>query len=168
MTARRPIFVGLLVATLVTVGFILFVRWSQSIAPDASGLPASTLRASVGNAAPAIVGTTLDGAPFDLASAAGKPIVINFWGPSCVPCRDEFPVLAAKAVQHAADGLTVVGVLTDDPVEPAREFAAQNGGTWPTVIDPAKVIKDAYRSPGGHRPTSWTGPASSARSRSVS
>ena len=89
--------------------------------------------------------TTLDGTAFDLAAYAGKPVVINFWGPSCVPCRDEFPLLESKVAQHAAEGLTVVGVLTDDPVEPARDFIAKYGATWPTVDDPSKTIKAAYR-----------------------
>ena len=92
-----------------------------------------------------VAGTTLDGAPFDLAGLAGKPVLINFWGPSCVPCRDEFPLLEAKLAQHAADGLTVVGVLTDDPPEPARDFVSQYGATWPTVVDPDKAVKSAYR-----------------------
>jgi cytochrome c biogenesis protein CcmG/thiol:disulfide interchange protein DsbE len=99
----------------------------------------------VGERAPAIAGVTLDGAPFDLASLAGHPVLVNFWGPSCVPCRDEFPLLAAKLAQHAADGLAVVGVLTDDPPEPARDFVAQYGASWPTVVDPDKSIKAAYR-----------------------
>jgi cytochrome c biogenesis protein CcmG/thiol:disulfide interchange protein DsbE len=72
-------------------------------------------------------------------------VVINFWGPSCVPCRDEFPLLEAKLAQHAAAGLTVVGVLTDDPVEPARDFVTRYGADWPTVVDPDKAIKTAYR-----------------------
>ncbi len=42
-------------------------------------------------------------------------------------------------------GSTVVGVLTDDPVEPARDFAKQYGATWSTVVDPDKTIKAAYR-----------------------
>ena len=33
----------------------------------------------------------------------------------------------------------------DDPPEPAREFIADTGATWPTVIDPAGTIKAAYR-----------------------
>jgi cytochrome c biogenesis protein CcmG/thiol:disulfide interchange protein DsbE len=132
---KRPILVALLVAALATLGFILVVRTGQE----------GGQRATVGEEAPAIVGTTLDGSAFDLASAAGKPVVINFWGPSCVPCRDEFPLLEAKVAEHAADGLTVVGVLTDDPAEPARAFVTEFGGTWPTVIDPDKSVKAAYR-----------------------
>lgn len=100
--------------------------------------------ATVGQRAPAVAGATLDGAPFDLASLAGQPVVINFWGPSCVPCRDEFPLLGTKLTEHRADGLTVVGVLTDDPPDTARAFVADYGATWPTVIDPAKSIKAAY------------------------
>jgi cytochrome c biogenesis protein CcmG, thiol:disulfide interchange protein DsbE len=132
---RRPIILALLVAVAVTAGFILFVRSGQG----------GGAHAAVGDPAPPVAGTTIDGAAFDLASLAGKPVVINFWGPSCVPCRDEFPLLEAKLAQHGAEGLAVVGVLTDDPVEPARDFVAQYGGDWPTVVDPAKTIKNAYR-----------------------
>ena len=131
---RRPILLGLLVAVLTTAAILLVVR----IGPGGD-------KAAVGSAAPAIVGTTLDGARFDLAALAGKPVIVNFWGPSCVPCRDEFPLFESKLTQHAADGLVVVGVLTDDPVEPARDFVAQYHATWATVVDPDRVIKTAYR-----------------------
>jgi cytochrome c biogenesis protein CcmG/thiol:disulfide interchange protein DsbE len=132
---RRPILLGLLVASLLTLGILLFVR------PAGGGGG----HAAVGEAAPGIVGSTLDGAAFDLAALRGRPVVINFWGPSCVPCRDEFPLLAAKLTEHATGGLSVVGVLTDDPPEPARAFAAEYGASWPTVTDPDKALKAAYR-----------------------
>ena len=132
---RRPILLALLVAVATAAGFIWLVRSGQGAGPHAA----------VGDPAPAIAGTTLDGTAFDLASLAGKPVLINFWGPSCVPCRDEFPLLEAKLAQHGGEGLTVVGVLTDDPVEPARDFVAQYGANWPTVVDPVRAIKSAYR-----------------------
>jgi cytochrome c biogenesis protein CcmG/thiol:disulfide interchange protein DsbE len=102
-------------------------------------------RATIGQAAPPIVGTTLDGAAFDLASLRGRPVVVNFWGPSCVPCREEFPQFLRELDAHAADGLAIVGVLTDDPPEPARRFVADYGASWPTVEDPDKAFKTAYR-----------------------
>jgi cytochrome c biogenesis protein CcmG, thiol:disulfide interchange protein DsbE len=132
---RRPILLALLVAGMTTLGVILIVR-------SGSGGDA---RAAIDAPAPPIVGTTLDGATFDLSSLRGHPIVVNFWGPSCVPCRDEFPLLAAKLAEHASEGLTVVGVLTDDPPEPARAFVAEYGAVWQTVIDPDKALKSAYR-----------------------
>jgi cytochrome c biogenesis protein CcmG/thiol:disulfide interchange protein DsbE len=133
---RRPILLALLVAAVTTAGILLLVR---------VGTGGTDGRAAVGEPAPAVIGTTLDGAAFDLASLRGKPVIVNFWGPSCVPCRDEFPLLESKEAEHATDGFTVVGVLTDDPVEPARDFVAEYGADWATVVDPDKAIKTAYR-----------------------
>ncbi|MGH2474496.1 MAG: TlpA family protein disulfide reductase [Candidatus Limnocylindrales bacterium] len=100
---------------------------------------------AIGQPAPEIAGTTLDGEPFQLSDYAGRPVILNFWGPSCVPCRDEFPLLIAKLAEHTADGLAVVGILTDDPPEPARQFVADYHATWPTVEDPGAAIKTTYR-----------------------
>ncbi len=133
---RRTILLALLVAAVTTAGILVLVRGGTAGTDD---------RVAVGQPAPAIVGTTLDGASFDLASLRGKPVVVNFWGPSCVPCRDEFPLLESKQAEHGADGFTVLGVLTDDPVEPARDFVGKYGGDWATVVDPDKAIKTAYR-----------------------
>jgi cytochrome c biogenesis protein CcmG, thiol:disulfide interchange protein DsbE len=99
----------------------------------------------VGQPAPRIVGTTIDGEAFDLATYAGRPVVLNFWGPTCIPCRDEFRLLADKLAEHTDDGLAIIGVLTDDPAPLARDFVTEFGATWPTVEDPDKTFKTAYR-----------------------
>ena len=98
-----------------------------------------------GKPAPAIVGTTLDGGTFDLASLRGRPVIVNFWGPSCVPCRDEFPLFLSKLDEHAADGLTIVGVLMHDAPAPALDFIREFGATWTTVDDPTGEIRATYR-----------------------
>jgi cytochrome c biogenesis protein CcmG/thiol:disulfide interchange protein DsbE len=54
-------------------------------------------------------------------------------------------LLAAKLAEHAGDGFAIVGVLTDDPPEPARTFVVDYGASWPTVVDPDKSLKAAYR-----------------------
>jgi thiol-disulfide isomerase/thioredoxin len=139
----RPV-VLLLVVAIATTALIAIV---------ARGGPTGTAGIERGKAVPGITGTTLDGTAFDLASLRGHPLLINFWGPSCIPCREETPLLATLAARHAADGFVIVGVLADDPVEPARQFAAQYGATWPTVIDPGAVLKAAYHVVG--RPQSF-------------
>ncbi|MBF8289696.1 MAG: Peroxiredoxin [Chloroflexi bacterium] len=95
--------------------------------------------------APAFSGTTLDGAQLALADLRGRPVIVNFWGPSCVPCRNEFPLFLAKLEQHASDGLAIVGILMFDPPVPARDFIADFGATWPTIDDPDGAIRTAYR-----------------------
>jgi cytochrome c biogenesis protein CcmG, thiol:disulfide interchange protein DsbE len=134
----------LLVVAVVVTAVIVFI---------ARGAPTGSTGIELGKAAPNITGTTLDGKAFDLASLRGHPVLVNFWGPSCVPCREETPLLAMLAARHAADGFIVVGVLTDDPIEPARQFAAAYGASWPTVIDPGAVLKAAYHVVG--RPQSF-------------
>ena len=109
------------------------------------GAGSATNDIAVGKVVPTIAGTTLDGAAFDLVALRGRPVIVNFWKPSCEPCRTEFPLLAAKATEHAAAGLVIVGVMSDDPVELAREFAAQYGSSWSSVIDQGGAIKAAYR-----------------------
>jgi cytochrome c biogenesis protein CcmG/thiol:disulfide interchange protein DsbE len=110
--------------------------------PDASS---STGHIALDEPAPAIAGTTLDGAPLDLASLRGRPVIVNFWGPTCVPCRDEFPLLQSKLAEHAGDGLAILGVLMFDAPAPARTFVAEFGATWPTVDDPDGAIRRTYR-----------------------
>jgi cytochrome c biogenesis protein CcmG/thiol:disulfide interchange protein DsbE len=127
----------------VTTAAVLVVV--QLTRPGPVGDDASAGGIKVGQPVPNIVGTTLDGAPFDLSTLRGRPVVVNFWGPSCVPCRDEFPLFKKAISTHAADGLAVVGVLFQDPPDPARSFAAEFGATWPTVLDPAKAVAGAYR-----------------------
>jgi cytochrome c biogenesis protein CcmG, thiol:disulfide interchange protein DsbE len=135
---RRPILVALAIAVLATVAVVAFAALTRPSTPASTAI-------EKGKAAPEIAGTTLDGTPFRLADLRGRPVVVNFWGPSCVPCRTEFPLLKSKLEQHAADGLAVVGVLMGDTPGQARDFIAEQGATWATVDDPNGAIKSAYR-----------------------
>ena len=135
--SRRPIIVGVAVAVVTAVAVIAIVALTRPSTDDG--------RIATGQPAPEIVGTTLDGEPFSLAELRGRPVVVNFWGPNCVPCRTEFPLLKSKVEQHADDGLVVVGVLMGDPPDPARAFIDEQGATWDTVDDPNGAVKAAYR-----------------------
>ena len=99
----------------------------------------------MGSPAPEIAAVSLDGRPVKLSDLRGRPVIVNFWGPSCPPCRDEFPLFGKKLAEHAADGLAIIGVLMFDPPEPALDFIADFGATWPTVDDPEGAIRAAYR-----------------------
>jgi cytochrome c biogenesis protein CcmG, thiol:disulfide interchange protein DsbE len=135
---RRPILIGLVVATLAALVVVAVVR----VASPTRSAPAGI---HVGQTAPDITGTTLDGKPFRLADLRGRPVIVNFWGPSCIPCRSEFPLFRSKLAQHAADGLQVVGVLMYDTPTEAQAFVAQFGATWPTVVDPDGRFRTAYQ-----------------------
>lgn len=135
---RRLIVIGLVAAALATAALVL-------LAPLVGSPAGSPGRIERGQPAPTIAGTTLDGAAFDLAGLRGRPVIVNFWGPSCVPCRAEFPLFKQKLAEHADDGLAIVGVLMFDPPAPARDFIAEYGAPWVTVDDPEGSIRAAYR-----------------------
>lgn len=136
--ARRLILLALAAAAVVTLAVVAFVALTR---PGQGG--SGTI--AKGEPAPDIAGTTLDGTPFRLTDLRGRPVIVNFWGPTCVPCRTEFPLLKSKLAEHAADGLAVVGILTYDSPDLARTFIADQGATWATVDDPGGVIRQAYR-----------------------
>ncbi len=56
-------------------------------------------------------GGVLDGreTDYDAVLAQGKPVVLNFWGGLCPPCRAEMPVLE-DAWQEHRDDVTLLGV----------------------------------------------------------
>src|SRR5712672_1101860 len=134
---RRPILFALVLALGATGAVLGAVSLTR---PTAEGPTIAK-----GQPAPEIVGTTLDGTAFDLAALRGRPVIVNFWGPTCVPCRSEFPLFKAKLAQHAADGLVVVGILMADPPDLARTFITDEGAMWATVADLDGAIKGAYR-----------------------
>jgi len=133
----RPLVVLVAIAAITALAVAAFVVVTRPITSAADTIAKAS-------PAPNIVGTSLDGQSIDLASLRGRPVLINFWGPTCEPCRLEMPLLAKKATEHAASGLVILGVLMGDPPDLARPFAAEFGGAWQTVIDPDGAIKRAY------------------------
>jgi thiol-disulfide isomerase/thioredoxin len=67
----------------------------------------------VGDPAPALIGQTLAGAPFDLAALRGHVVVVNLWATWCPPCRAEMPMLDAFYRAHRDEGLVLIGASAD-------------------------------------------------------
>jgi cytochrome c biogenesis protein CcmG/thiol:disulfide interchange protein DsbE len=98
----------------------------------------------IGQAAPEIDLTTLDGERVTLSELRGRPVLINFWATWCIPCRDEFPLMAAAYEEHAADGLEILGIVHDDTADGARAFASDMGARWPMLMDSDDVAWNDY------------------------
>ena len=108
------------------------------------GAPApSNVGIGVGQTAPALSGTTLDGKTLSLADLRGKPVLINFWASWCGPCREEFPLFRTFSAAHP--DLVIVGVVFQDTAAKARDFASSFGVTWTSLIDPDGAMAASYR-----------------------
>ena len=97
--------------------------------------------------APQIVSTTLDDQPFELSRRKGSWVLLNFFDPSCIPCRQEHPELIALDAQQNALGTqgaelyTVINRGSDDDV---RDYFTTYGGDWPIVRDPGGSISVSF------------------------
>jgi len=94
------------------------------------GVSAGRTNTLIGKAAPPFSYTTFDGQNVSLASLHGKPVLINFWGSWCVPCRDEAPVLAKAWQNYQNTGVQFVGIAIWDQTDAAKTFAQNNGAVW--------------------------------------
>jgi peroxiredoxin len=69
----------------------------------------------IGQAAPPITLSTLDGKQIATRDLQGKVVIVTFWATWCEPCREELPLLSRYARQHAKDGLVVLAFSLDTP-----------------------------------------------------
>ena len=74
----------------------------------------------LGQPAPALHATLLDGTHYDLASHRGEVVLVHFWATWCAPCQVEMPALEAFRVAHAQDGVSILAISMDDPENRAQ------------------------------------------------
>jgi cytochrome c biogenesis protein CcmG/thiol:disulfide interchange protein DsbE len=139
---RRSRFVLAAVLVLLAVVLGAWGLWAALGGPPSIVVTRSPL---LDKPAPDFALTTLDGsATVRLADYAGRPLMINFWASWCLPCREEFPLLAAAREKHAAAGLEILGIVHDDGPEAALSFAQAYGATWPLLADPDDAAWRGY------------------------
>jgi thiol-disulfide isomerase/thioredoxin len=89
----------------------------------------------VGQAAPPLVATGLDGSVLDLAAYRGKPVWVVFTGTYCPPCRDEYPLMNGYAVRYAEAGLVVLAVHVKEDAATVQPFVEGLNVTFPVGLD---------------------------------
>ena len=85
------------------------------------------------------------GESLSLSQFLGRPVVINFWFPSCPPCRAEMPDLQHTFEQHVEDGVQFIGIqlLGLDTAEDGQEFISELGVTYAVgTDDDGAIIRD--------------------------
>ena len=92
-------------------------------------------------AAPELVGTTLDGASFKLSDLRGKVVYLDFWASWCGPCRISMPKLEQMRKAWGGTGFEVIGINLDGQADAAQKLLAVVGVSYPIVrgVDPKLV-----------------------------
>jgi cytochrome c biogenesis protein CcmG, thiol:disulfide interchange protein DsbE len=92
----------------------------------------------VGQPAPPLSATELNGQGFDLNTLRGRVVIVNFWATWCVPCRQEMPALDAFYRQYHAQGLDMIGISADRPRDRSDVVKVMQGYAYP-----ATMLRDA-------------------------
>lgn len=87
---------------------------------------------------------TLEGAPVDLASYRGRPLVVHFWLPHCGVCAAEVPALMEARRAFADTDVVLVAVSVDPDVPSIRERSARFGLQAIHLVAQGEVLGPAH------------------------
>lgn len=85
----------------------------------------------------------VDGIAHSSTEWLGKgPVVVNFWGTWCPPCRKEIPDLARLYGEYKDKGIEIIGVSLNDTAEKVKAHSSQNNMNWVLLVgDRAIAVK---------------------------
>jgi peroxiredoxin len=130
---------------------LLFIAATRVRPQEAAGVSApreavATIPAPVVNhPAPDFTLLDLTGAPVQLAELRGQVVLINVWATWCPPCRAEMPAIQTVYEQYRERGFTVIAVNIREDADTVRDFMAQNGLTFPALLDGDGAVSNLYQ-----------------------
>jgi thiol-disulfide isomerase/thioredoxin len=71
----------------------------------------------------------------------GQPLMLNFWGTWCGPCRRELPDIKRIYGEYKPKGLEIIGLAVNDHPQKVKIFAEQMGMDWVMLIADINAIK---------------------------
>jgi len=123
------------------VAFIASLLWfglTRSSRPSPSHVgtnDAMKVGFAVGEYAPDFELRSVDGSSFKLSALRGQPVVVNFWGTWCAPCKVEIPWLVALDQTYGSQGVKIVGVAMESgSPEEITKFAQEDGMKYLIVL----------------------------------
>ena len=105
-------------------------------------------KVKVGEQAPNISLTLMDGTPISNESLKGKVVVLQFTASWCSVCRKEMPHLESEVWQRFKnEDFILIGVDLKEKPEKVKRFIEQMGVTYPIAIDTDGSLFESFTLP---------------------
>jgi peroxiredoxin len=98
----------------------------------------------VGDKAPNFTLLDFDGNAHSLSDFKGKPVLINFWGTFCPPCKAEMPALQRQYDEWSSKGVVFLEINLDTNKITAQSFMEQYNLTLPVLLDTKEVVRKDF------------------------
>lgn len=137
--SRRRSITIFIVVSILNAG-LLALLWTQLLTPaqNAGQNQANAADPLIGHAAPnfTLDALSLHTAPaISLASYKGRPVMLNMWNSTCVPCVDEASLLQAQWQRVKSQGIVFLGIDFQDVKSDGLSFLHKYGITYLNVLD---------------------------------
>jgi peroxiredoxin len=98
-----------------------------------------------GDIAPDFMINEAGGNSYRLSDLRGKVVMLQFTASWCSVCRTEMPFIESEIWQDKKpDGLVVIGIDRDEPLEKVLKFRQDIAVTYPLALDPGADIFGLY------------------------
>lgn len=97
----------------------------------------------VGDKAPDFSLVGLDGKTHKLSDYKGKPVLVNFWGTFCPPCKEEMPDLQKQYDKWGKD-IVFLEVNVDKNKVTVQGFMDQYSLNLPVLLDAKEEVRKMY------------------------
>ena len=82
---------------------------------------------------------TTSGVTWSSTSISNQAVILNFWAPWCLPCRDEIPYLIELQARYGSD-LKFIGIAIDQ-LSNVQKFEDEFGLNYLSLVDDSKGME---------------------------
>ena len=127
-------------AAVVVAAVMLLASAAEAFPFRKNRMPFAEMNPAVGERAPQISLSDINGDMVSLAGFKGKVVLVTFWASWCPPCTNEIPGFEKDYEEFESRGFTVIGIALDD-VNP--QLIRDLGITYP-VARTSELVSGEY------------------------
>jgi peroxiredoxin len=125
--------------------FLIMILFSSNVFCQKKQIYENGYIVKVGDQAPDFTINEAGGKSYKLSGLKGRVVMLQFTASWCSVCRTEMPFIEKEIwKEKERDGLIVIGIDRDEPVDKVLKFRKDVNVTYPMALDPGASIFSLY------------------------